>query len=286
MIQANLCTRASDGAIRGRWHLLRTVIKNLGIKGAIRYVIQERALRLYVLVSGKRSRSHIYWLSTPLSHYPLACRFGSSDREVFVQVFIRKSYVWAETLKNVRTIVDLGANVGYASAYFLSLFKEAHLVAIEPDPGNFAILQRNLRPFGSRVTCIHAAVWSHNTYLKIIRGRYRDGKEWATQVRECTEDEDPDVSGLDIHTLMAATGLETIDLLKVDIEGAESRMFSNTGSWIHSVGTIMIELHDLQAEAIFLEAVAKAGRFVLTTDRELTIATSLVQPQNEGGSGP
>src|SRR5205809_677357 len=43
----------------------------------------------------------------------------------------------------IPVIVDAGANIGAATILFHSQFPEAHIVAIEPEPGNFAILSKN-----------------------------------------------------------------------------------------------------------------------------------------------
>lgn len=47
-----------------------------------------------------------------------------------------------------------------------------------------------------------------------------------------------------LEMLMKKTGLMTIDLLKVDIDGAEIELFKGDCSWLRNVGVIAIELHD------------------------------------------
>ena len=39
-------------------------------------------------------------------------------------------------------------------------------------------------------------------------------------------------------------GLAHIDILKVDIEGAEKEVFSDTSKWIDRVGSLIVETHD------------------------------------------
>ena len=53
------------------------------------------------------------------SEFPVLMRTHTSDRDVLRQVFIQGEYQAVE-LSNPKTIIDLGANVGFASAYFLS----------------------------------------------------------------------------------------------------------------------------------------------------------------------
>jgi FkbM family methyltransferase len=151
-------------------------------------------------------------------------------------------YAPLNELTNIELIMDLGANVGYASAYFLTHFPRAQLIAVEPDPANFAMLKRNMVPYGDRVRILHAGVWSHPTRLTIRDIPYRDGREWARQVEECKKG---DIDAVDIPTLLRHSGHDRISLLKIDIEGAEAVLFADRyQSWIDKVSTIAIELHD------------------------------------------
>jgi hypothetical protein len=76
-------------------------------------------------------------LFTKFSRHPLLCRLRTSDAMSFRQIFISREYAPFDDTQNVGLIVDCGAYVGYSSAYFLSAFQNSHVVAIEPDPGNF-----------------------------------------------------------------------------------------------------------------------------------------------------
>ena len=62
---------------------------------------------------------------------------------VFWQIFTFDEYSSLRNLENVSLVLDLGANVGYSSAYFLSCFPEARVVAVEPDEQNMAICRTN-----------------------------------------------------------------------------------------------------------------------------------------------
>src|SRR5258706_4287375 len=72
--------------------------------------------------------------------YPLKVRLrGSSDLEVFDQIYIFEEYSCLRNLKEPSLVLDLGANVGFSAAYFLNIFPKAHIVAVEPDERNLAI---------------------------------------------------------------------------------------------------------------------------------------------------
>ena len=199
-----------------------------------------------------------YQLYTHAAQFPLHCRANSSDPKVFYQVFMEQEYSVLKGLEDVRLIIDCGANVGYSAAYFLSLYPKAKLIAVEPDSANFALLERNMKPYGDRVELHMAGIWSHSTGLTLCRGEYRDGAEWATQVRESRAGEQPDVQAIDIGMLLRQSGCETVDMLKIDIERSESIVFAGGyEEWLSKTRNIAIELHDDECKNIFNAAIAR-----------------------------
>ena len=138
-----------------------------------------------------------------------------------------------------KLILDCGAYAGYSAAYFLSRFPQCRVIAVEPDPDNFALLQRNLAPFGNRVRSIRAGVWSHQTSLKMSEAKYGDGRERGRQVRKCNEGEANSLPAVDVGTLLQEAGSSILSILKVDIEAAEKVVFgSNYEWWIGRVETL------------------------------------------------
>jgi len=211
-------------------------------------------------------------LETDLTDLSLWYRPESSDGPVFHQVYVEREYDIG--LCNPKLIVDAGANVGYASHFFATEYPLAKIAAIEPDRDNFDLLWRNLESFGDRVSKLHAAVWTHYARLKVIRGQYRGGLPWAYQVRPADPTETPDVFGMTIDLLLRGN-YKKIDLLKMDIEGAEAPIFNANPSWIDRVDNIAIELHDDShfgnATAAFHKAIDGQG-FTIETRGQLTIA--------------
>ena len=216
------------------------------------------------------------------ARYPLACRGLTPDLKVFSQIFLFREYSCIDGVKNPRLIIDCGANAGYSSAYFLSRHPAAELIAVEPDPENFALLSENLRPYGARARAIQSAIWSHPTRLTLSETPYRDGLELARQVRECQPTEPGGFLATDIGTLLRESGHERISILKIDIEGAEGVVFAkNYESWIDRVDALVIELHDDTIfgdnRAIFARAIAGRG-FTVSEFEELTVCKRVFAP--------
>ena len=216
----------------------------------------------------------MYWIHPPNVMHPLCVREDSSDADVFRQIFVENEYAPLYPMTDLGLIVDCGANVGYSAACFLSRFANSHVVAVEPDHDNFAMLQRNLLAYGSRVTLVRAGIWSHPVSLVMSKEPYRDGREWAKQVRLCAPNEEADFQGVGIASLLAASGYDRISLLKVDVEGAEAIIFRDNVHWLDKVDAIAIELHNDSyfgnSSEVFFEAV-RGQEFEMSQSGELTI---------------
>jgi len=255
------------------WRRYRAV-KAMGPVRGIEFAYKEEWLRLWAKMLG-RSLPECYRLPAPGSDSGLLCRFNSSDRDVFFQIFIQREYDCLSAASDPLFILDCGAYVGYTSVYYLTEYPAARVLAVEPDNENYSILQRNLAPYGDRATVLKAAVWSFTAGMKISRGKYRDGRQWATQVRLCEDGEEPDIQALDIGQLLVQSGTDRIDILKIDIEQAEISVFSqNYEQWLEKVDTILIELHSSEAQMLFMNALG-TGRFSTQKSGELTVAQRL-----------
>jgi FkbM family methyltransferase len=139
----------------------------------------------------------------------------------------------------------------------------AHVVAVEAAADNAALLRRNLEAFADRTTIIEGAVAAHGGI-----GRFRAaGHSWQRGLAD-----DPgmpgtvDVRCLTMPDVMAQAGIDRIDLLKVDIEGAEAMLFEGGPSWLSAVGMIVIEVHEPYSLEAFAHAVGRAGFTTLAPD--------------------
>ena len=173
-------------------------------------------------------------------------RIGSSDLCVFEQVFILRQYSPATRIVEPKVIVDCGANVGYSALFFLKAFPGARLIALEPDAANAGVCRRNLGPYKGRVSLLEKALWRCVARLNVVESTRFKGGEWGVQVAVASDGTgSASVEAVDVATLMSTTGVEQIDLLKIDIERSESEVFrGDVDAWLPRVRNIAIELHD------------------------------------------
>jgi FkbM family methyltransferase len=231
-------------------------------------------LRLSGLSSWRR-RTHegLHRLSIRGLAAPAWLRPRTSDFDVFREVFLEGAYDMPVE-STVRTIIDAGANIGLSSLYFLRRYPDARIVAIEPDPGNAAMARRNLSPYGHRAAVVEAAVWPTAERLSLSRSTFRDGRDWSTRVLPADGVQNITVPGVTIEDLMHSHHLDDLDILKMDIEGAELEVLSGDTSFLARTKCIMIELHEDVAPgctAAFERATAPYG-FVLLQHDKTTIA--------------
>jgi FkbM family methyltransferase len=253
-----------NARLAGRWRGFRNALSNLGLMPTLFYAYQR--LRHDSSTAGVR-----FVVLSRHSRYPLHCRARTSDVDVFGQIFVDREYRCLDDVTDARLIIDCGANVGFSSAYFLSRHPRSFVVAIEPDPDNFAALERNLQPYEGRFRAIRSGVWSHRAGLVLSDEVCGDGREWARTVRESKAGEEPTMTGIDIGTLLAESNYERISILKIDIEGTESVVFSsNYEHWIDKVDNLVIELHGQECESTFKRAIAPFGYETSQCD-ELTV---------------
>jgi FkbM family methyltransferase len=204
--------------------------------------------------------------------FPVQLRNGTSDFAVFSQVFLMRQYDLPIVLR-ARSIVDAGANIGMASLYFLWRNPHARVIAIEPDAENHAIAQENLAHFGDRCRLIHGALWSHSSTLAVSRGTYRDGRHWASQTVPISQSTTEQVRAYTVDEIIGEAGYTEVDLLKIDIEGAELQVFRDGNlDFLERTRCCAVECHGAEAESAFRAAVIAHG-FTTAPHAELTVAT-------------
>lgn len=188
----------------------------------------------------KATRGTLHEVRVPGLRRPIFLRAGTSDVLVFIQIFIERELEF-EITQDPSSIVDAGANIGLASLYFAQRFPKSKIVALEVDRANFDLLTKNTSGYPN-ITCIRKALWSGQAQLGILNPT---DEPWAFRVGEVADGDGTSIPALGVCDLVAQFTSQRIDLLKVDIEGAEKEVFQNgTDKWIDRIGVIAVELHD------------------------------------------
>jgi len=167
-------------------------------------------------------------------------RPGTSDMAVWTQIIRDQQYaavvrvLRAHASMPIETIIDLGANIGLATRYFSAAYPSARILAVEPGPENYRMLQRNTEDLQERVETLRAAFWPREEVLDWSEDPFRDGRSWSQAVGPTSSAErSADRAAIEVVTPRAALhrlGVERADLVKIDIEGAEAEFFTSAQS--------------------------------------------------------
>lgn len=165
----------------------------------------------------------------------LFLRKWGTDPVTFEEVLLKQVYrPVVEHLGSCSTLLDIGSNIGLAAIYFCGHFS-CRCLCVEPNPETFAILSKNF-PKGC-ATLIHGAVWSDNC---LLTPEWKQGGFSTSLVRPNRHGTIP---GMPIAEIIRRSGFETVDLLKMDVEGGEVEAFKGDHSWLQRVRAIAIEFH-------------------------------------------
>lgn len=174
---------------------------------------------------------------------PDAASFLTSYGEIFVEQIYK-----IRCADESPVILDLGANIGLSVLYLKRLYPKARITAYEADPRIFACLEQNITGNGYRdVVLVNKAVWHENAVLQFSQ-EGGDGGRVAWDGERGTVA----VQSQDIREIMEG---RTIDLLKMDIEGAEDVVLPACREYLPAVRTIFIEYHSRVDECQQLDKV-------------------------------
>ena len=166
-------------------------------------------------------RSHAEFevdLRLPGGRTRIKLRSGVGDIFVLYEVLAGEAYRVPRFLtdaKEIRIIIDAGANIGMTSLYLADRFPQARIFSIEPHPENFRLLCANVlsRP---NIHPVHACLCGGSPGPRVLS---IDRPAWGNRMVE--DGEGVKVPGVTIDSLMEEFDLPRIDILKIDIEGAE-----------------------------------------------------------------
>ncbi len=212
------------------WTKFEALRRALGTTQALRVWHQHARLPRNQLISAQ---------ILGLAH-PLWLRARSSDIEVLVKVFSDREY-FLSLQKTPNSILDGGANVGYAAIFFAAQFPRAKIIAVEPDLGNLELLKRNIAPYPN-IQFLDAALWCEDGEIELEDPGMEAHAFRIAGLTNVATKKLRTVRAVSIETLQDKYGLQGFDLVKLDIEGAEKQVL--TGAWLKQTQVLVVELHD------------------------------------------
>ena len=213
-------------------------------------------------------------------------RIGSYSRRIELRRFAGDVFVLYEVLcdncyfipssmlppEDVRVVFDCGANIGITSLLLAAQYRNARIYSVEPDPANFALLKRNVSQEQRIVPICGAIVGSRRKQVYLTT----DAPAWGNSITAGKGG--LAVKAWTIDEICQENGLTHIDLLKVDIEGAEKELFAS-GHFLERVGCGIVELHNDYGLEALKRAVGAWGFRVAEPARESGLKMISIWPK-------
>jgi FkbM family methyltransferase len=208
----------------------------------------------------------------------IVLRSATSDWFTFDQIFIHEDYnlkalkrypefeaLYAKfALEGKPLILDLGANIGLSGVYFRHIWPASKIVAVEPSQDNFRVLREN---FGndSAFEALLAGIASQPSRLALADPDVEKNAFTTTVVAPDVEGGIQGVTVSDILSRHPRSEGYFPFIVKIDIEGFESELFSGNTDWIDEFPVLIIEMHDWlfpgqQTSANFLKTISQLDR--------------------------
>jgi FkbM family methyltransferase len=154
-------------------------------------------------------------------------------------IFLKKEYELKD-IGDVETIIDLGGYIGESALYFHATYPDARIIVVEPDPESFEMLKKNTETIDS-IECVHAAISDSNEPITFYSSKTGLGSSTLDREDQSNTTE-VTVPSITFDELLEKYKIETVDILKFDIEGMEYRLLSSIKA-MHQIRTLTGEIH-------------------------------------------
>jgi FkbM family methyltransferase len=203
---------------------------------------------LYKAVKFFRPKSKLLKFKVPKYNYEFYCRINKDD---FI-VMTRHEDVIIEyfTPKEGDIVVDIGAYIGlYTIIASKRVGANGKVIAIEADPSNFEMLNRNIKVNQlTNIISLNNAVYSKETKLKLyLPGEELGHTTYNTVMSDRAKNEDKfvEVSANTLDYLLQLKEITDVNWVKIDVEGAEFEVLKGAHNLLLNSRNIVIlvEVH-------------------------------------------
>jgi FkbM family methyltransferase len=152
----------------------------------------------------------------------------------FKEIFVEEYYRF-ETNTKTPVIFDCGANVGTSCAFFKHIYPQSRIIAFEPNAKITNYLLKNIKNNSlENIEVVEKAVWTTNNEIEL-------GLEDADGSSIYLEKNKTKVESIRLKDYLDKEAV--VDMLKMDIEGAEIEVLKDCRQSLNNVKNIFVEFH-------------------------------------------
>jgi FkbM family methyltransferase len=182
---------------------------------------------------------------------------GALPSWVYREIFVNNCYGFSNISTPVLSIVDLGANIGLSALYFASRYPEAKILSVEPNPDALRCLRHNTAHC-SRIEIWPGAIVEKSQHVILWIDRCSASRLNSSVVGRDMRGRENEFDSIQVEGItLAAIMPPQVDILKVDIEGAEYQVLKSPCVHPSNVHSIVVEFHDLPMRRADFEEIYK-----------------------------
>jgi len=193
-------------------------------------------------------------------------RLTVSERAHITQIlpiWTGAEYSFPSVKEQPTNILDIGANIGVTTLKLHSLYQNARIFAFEPHPENFGLLSENIQGL-SRVRAFRRAVSDRDGSSDFF---FSPGSSISASLKPRGFGRHEVVECATLDTIIRECELFQIDILKLDVEGAEMAILRESCEWRKRVKSLMVEVHEELMDGTLDEFIGLFDGFRLTVRR-------------------
>lgn len=155
-------------------------------------------------------------------------------------------------------ILDIGSHHGESLKFFKEISPNAHVYCFEPDPESYAILKKNFPDHSDLYNLAVSDIIGHESFyrnpISHTNSLYKVNLESNDSIKIQQEKETKTSEFLDVvnqpiivssstlDTIISDHKIDQIDLLKIDVQGAETKVLNGARNILHMVNSIVVEV--------------------------------------------
>lgn len=192
--------------------------------------------------------------------------FRGMDVPILREIIHENEYDFLKSyLNSIKSpvILDVGAHIGLFSLCVLNISPKAQITSVEAGPETFQILHANMKTarekHNAHWQAIHRAAWSNSETIKF-------NNTLISMSQKVSKNGTINVDGISLSELLKLSGQDKVDLMKVDVEGAEEAFLCAEEGALNKVNSLVIELHaeccDIQRVKTLLNKAYKKVEYI------------------------
>jgi FkbM family methyltransferase len=246
-----------------------------GVVGALRLcLILVRGFAELHFPRLRRSTTRSFLIGRKHRQRQLFVRSNGMDTFTFYEVFVKNVYQQVLPLHADDVVLDLGANIGMASAYCDFARPGVRVIAVEPEPECAALWRRNVQSPAASLVEAAVAVYDGQGLLEVgAPTSHHLAEPGASNVRK--------VRTVSLESLLRELKKDVCVVIKCDIEGEEESVLGGPSAALFRARTVVVEVHREEARERIVENLTALGfQWVEAPYRDFP--ETFIRPQSAG----